>query len=76
VKQHTGLLHQQIDPIATSTVYREIKARKLPAFRVAGKWRFNRSQIDLWVIERTKQAQRQLQQQKTAKTATHRRRGQ
>jgi excisionase family DNA binding protein len=34
-----------------STVYRLIKARKLPAFRVGSDWRFNREDIDRWRIE-------------------------
>jgi excisionase family DNA binding protein len=34
-----------------STVYRLIKAGKLPAFRVGSDWRFNREQIDRWRME-------------------------
>jgi len=31
-----------------STIYRLVKARKLPAFRIGSDWRFNREQIDEW----------------------------
>jgi excisionase family DNA binding protein len=31
-----------------STIYRLLKRRQVPAFRVAGDWRFNREQIDEW----------------------------
>ena len=37
-----------------STVYRLIKAGKLPAFKVGGDWRFNVEEIDLWRVEREK----------------------
>lgn len=35
------------------TVYRLAQRRDLPAFKVAGAWRFKRKDIDLW-IERQK----------------------
>jgi excisionase family DNA binding protein len=34
-----------------STVYRLIKAGKLPAFKVGSDWRFNREEIDRWRLE-------------------------
>jgi excisionase family DNA binding protein len=37
------------------TVYRLAQRRDLPAFKVAGAWRFKREDIDLW-IERQKSA--------------------
>ena len=37
------------------TVYRLAQRRELPAFKVAGAWRFKREDIDLW-IERQKSA--------------------
>ena len=37
-----------------STVYRLIKAGKLPAFKVGGDWRFNVEEIDRWRFERQK----------------------
>jgi excisionase family DNA binding protein len=37
-----------------STVYRLIKAGKLPAFKVGGDWRFNVEEINRWRFEREK----------------------
>lgn len=34
-----------------STVYRLLKNRRIPAFRVGSDWRFNRESIDQWVKE-------------------------
>ena len=31
------------------TVYRLAQRRELPAFKVAGAWRFKREDIDLWI---------------------------
>jgi excisionase family DNA binding protein len=39
-----------------STVYRLIKAGKLPAFKVGSDWRFNVEEIDRWRFEREKKA--------------------
>ena len=39
------------------TVYRLAQRHELPAFKVAGAWRFKREDIDLW-IERQKSATR------------------
>jgi excisionase family DNA binding protein len=36
------------------TVYRLLKQRDLPAFRLGGSWRFRREQIDEWIANRTK----------------------
>jgi excisionase family DNA binding protein len=33
----------------TSTIYRLLKERKIPAFRVGSDWRFQRVQIDQWI---------------------------
>jgi len=38
--------------LSPSTVYRLIKARQLPAFRVGYEWRFNVEQLERWCIER------------------------
>jgi len=35
-----------------STVYRLLKAGKLPAFRIGSDWRFNVEEIDRWRVER------------------------
>jgi excisionase family DNA binding protein len=32
-----------------STVYRLLKEKKIPAFKVGSDWRFQRSQIDRWI---------------------------
>ena len=34
-----------------STVYRLLKAGKLPAFKVGSDWRFRREEIDRWRVE-------------------------
>jgi excisionase family DNA binding protein len=34
-----------------STIYRLLKARKIPAFRIGSDWRFNREQIDEWRLK-------------------------
>jgi excisionase family DNA binding protein len=30
------------------TIYKLLKARRLPAFKIGSDWRFNREQIDQW----------------------------
>jgi excisionase family DNA binding protein len=34
--------------IQRTTLYRLLKAQKIPAFRIGSDWRFNRGQIDRW----------------------------
>jgi excisionase family DNA binding protein len=34
------------------TIYRLAQRRELPGFKVAGAWRFKRSDIDAWIEER------------------------
>ena len=34
-----------------STIYRLLKSRQLPAFKVGSDWRFKREDIDRWRIE-------------------------
>jgi excisionase family DNA binding protein len=34
-----------------STIYRLLKARKIPAFRIGSDWRFNREHIDEWRLK-------------------------
>jgi excisionase family DNA binding protein len=31
-----------------STIYRLVKTKQLPAFKIGGDWRFNRESIDRW----------------------------
>jgi excisionase family DNA binding protein len=35
--------------VAERTVYRLAAAKKIPAFKVGGAWRFSRAEIDLWI---------------------------
>lgn len=35
----------------SSTIYRMLRKRQLPAFRVGGGWRFTVDQIDRWLAE-------------------------
>ena len=34
-----------------STIYRQLKRRRLPAFKVGSDWRFNIESIDRWRLE-------------------------
>ncbi len=34
-----------------STIYRLLKKRRIPAFKVGSDWRFNRETIDRWRLE-------------------------
>jgi excisionase family DNA binding protein len=36
--------------VTPSTIYRLLKARKIPGFRIGSDWRFNRVQIDEWCL--------------------------
>lgn len=36
------------------TVYKLLRLRKVPAFKIGYDWRFNKSQIDQWMADRTK----------------------
>jgi excisionase family DNA binding protein len=42
--------------VHTSTIYRLLKARQLPAFHVGGDWRFDIERIDQWREAREKAA--------------------
>lgn len=37
--------------VHTSTVYRQLKCGRLPAFKVGSDWRFNVESIDRWRLE-------------------------
>ena len=39
--------------VGKRTVYRLAAARKVPAFKVGGTWRFSRQEIDLWIKRQT-----------------------
>jgi len=36
-----------------STIYRLLKARKIPAFKIGSDWRFSRTAIDQWARKST-----------------------
>ena len=38
--------------VHTSTIYRLLKTRQLPAFKIGGDWRFNVEEIERWRHER------------------------
>ena len=35
--------------VAEKTIYRLVTGNKLPAFKVGGSWRFQKSEIDQWI---------------------------
>ena len=35
--------------VGKRTVYRLASAKKIPAFKVGGTWRFSRADIDMWI---------------------------
>ncbi|WP_342778976.1 methylation-associated defense system helix-turn-helix domain-containing protein MAD1 [Extensimonas perlucida] len=35
------------------TIYRLLSAKKLPAFKVGGSWRFRRTDIDRWIASQS-----------------------
>ena len=41
-----------------NTIYKLLKAHKLPAFKIGGDYRFNREQIDEWRIAQEKREKR------------------
>ena len=43
--------------VGKRTVYRLAAARKLPAFKVGGTWRFRRQEIDQWITRQTENSQ-------------------
>lgn len=36
--------------VAEKTIYRLVGAKKIPAFKVGGAWRFRKSDIDAWIV--------------------------
>ena len=45
--------------VGKRTVYRLAAAKKIPAFKVGGTWRFQRQEIDQWIKRQTRGAQGQ-----------------
>lgn len=44
--------------VTERTIYRLAAAKKIPAFKVGGMWRFLRADIDGWIARQTSMAQR------------------
>lgn len=42
--------------VGKRTVYRLAAAKKIPAFKVGGTWRFQRQEIDQWIKRQTAEA--------------------
>ena len=40
--------------VGKRTVYRLAAAKKIPAFKVGGTWRFSRAEIDTWIKQQSK----------------------
>ena len=51
VAQVAGLLHLHV-----MTVYRLAKLGKLPGFKVGGRWRFDQSALEAWMVDRAQVA--------------------
>jgi excisionase family DNA binding protein len=43
--------------VGKRTVYRLAAAKKIPAFKVGGTWRFQRGEINQWIKRQTAEAQ-------------------
>ena len=39
--------------VTERTIYRLAAAKKIPAFKVGGTWRFSRAELDLWIKRQT-----------------------
>jgi excisionase family DNA binding protein len=39
--------------VAERTIYRLAAAKKIPAFKVGGTWRFSRGEIDAWIKQQS-----------------------
>jgi excisionase family DNA binding protein len=42
--------------VTERTIYRLAAAKKIPAFKVGGSWRFSRSGIDVWIKNQSREA--------------------
>ena len=51
VEQVAQLLH-----LHTMTIYRLVKEGRLPGFKVGGRWRFEKSALEHWMIDRAQDA--------------------
>lgn len=43
--------------VTQRTIYKLAAARKIPAFRVGGAWRFRAADIDGWIADQSKKAE-------------------
>lgn len=43
--------------VTERTIYRLAAAKKIPAFKVGGTWRFSRAEIEQWIKRQTAEAQ-------------------
>jgi excisionase family DNA binding protein len=41
--------------VTERTIYRLAAAKKIPAFKVGGSWRFSRGDIDIWISLQTRE---------------------
>jgi excisionase family DNA binding protein len=46
--------------VTERTIYRLAAAKKIPAFKVGGSWRFSRSDIDVWIRQQSVLAPSQM----------------
>ena len=51
VEEVAEILHLHV-----MTIYRLVKGGKLPGFKVGGRWRFHRSALDDWMVDRAQVA--------------------
>lgn len=42
--------------VTERTIYRLAVAKKIPAFKVGGSWRFSRADIDVWIKQQSMEA--------------------
>ena len=42
--------------VTERTIYRLAAAKKIPAFKVGGSWRFSRADIDIWIKQQSMEA--------------------
>ena len=47
-----------------TTIYRLIKSKKIPAFRVGSEWRFDREEVDRWIKTQQNIASSPIQKEK------------
>jgi excisionase family DNA binding protein len=55
VRELAGYLHVDV-----STIYRLVRKKELPAFRLGRDWRFRLEAIEHWMRERQQQARNQI----------------